>query len=55
MFHNLHSAYGVKFNYISKCKIQHKIFLKTVVETCENGFSNTILVAKVKVVFYING
>ena len=55
MFHNLHSAYGVNFNYISKCKIQHKMNLKTVVETCENGFSNIILVAKLKVEFYING
>ena len=49
MFHNLHSAYGVNFNYISKCKKIPKIFLKTVVKSCENDFSNTILVAKVKV------
>ena len=48
MFHNLHSAYGVNFNYISKCKILHKIFLKAVVVTCEKDFSNTIFVAKVK-------
>ena len=49
MFHNLHSAYGVNFNYISKCKILHEIFLKRVVKTCENDFRNTIFVAKVKV------
>ena len=48
MFHNLHSAYGVNFNYILKSKILQKIFLKTVVKTCENDFSNTIFVAKVK-------
>ena len=49
MFLNFHCAYGVNFNNISKCKILHKIFLKTVVKTCENDFSNTIFVAKVKV------
>ena len=43
MFHIFHPAYGVTFNYISKCKILHKIFLKTVVKTCENDFSSTIL------------
>ena len=48
MFLNFHCAYRVNFN-ISKCKILHKIFLKTVVKTCENDFSNTIFVAKVKV------
>ena len=51
MFYILHSAYGVTFNYISKCKILHKIYLKTVVKTCENDFSNAILVAKVKIEF----
>ena len=45
----LHFAYGVNFNYIPKCKILHKIFLKKVVKTCENDFSNTTCVAKVKV------
>ena len=45
----LHPAFGVNFKYISKCKILHKIFLKTVVKTCENDSSNTIFVAKVKV------
>ena len=55
MFHILHSAYGVTFDYISKCEILHKIFLKTVVKTCENDLSNIILVAKVNVEFYING
>ena len=49
MFHNFHSAYiyGVNFHYISKCKILHKIFLKTIVKICD--FSNTIFVSKVKV------
>ena len=47
----------VNFNYISKCKIHvlHKNISKTVVKTCENDFSNTIIVAKVKVEFNING
>ena len=49
MFHNLHSAYGVNLNDISKCKIVHKIFLKRVVKTCENDFSNAIFIVKVKV------
>ena len=55
MFHNLHSAYRVKFNYISKGKILHFFFFKTVVKTCENDLSNKILFAKVKAKFYING
>ena len=53
MFYNLHSAYRVNFNYISKCKILHKNISKKVVKTCD--FSNAILVAKVKVEFYNNG
>ena len=55
MFHNLHSAYKVNCNHISKCKMLHKNISKTVVKTCENDFSNTTFVAKVKVEFYING
>ena len=51
MFHNLQSAYRVNFNYISKCKMLHKNNSKTVVKTCENDFSNAILVAKMKVDF----
>ena len=43
-----------KFNYISKFKIIHTIFQEAVVKSCENDFSNTILVAKVKVEFHIN-
>ena len=54
MFQNLHYAYRVNFNYISKCKIIHTIFKKAVVKSCENDFSNTILVVKVKVEFHIN-
>ena len=42
------------FNYISKFKIIHTIFQEAVVNSCENDFSNTILVAKVKVEFHIN-
>ena len=42
------------FNYISKFKIIHTIFQEAVVKSCENDFSNTILVAKVKVKFHIN-
>ena len=41
-------------NYISKCKIIHTIFQKAVVKSCENDFSITILVVKVKVEFHIN-
>ena len=41
------------FNYISKFKIIHTIFQEAVVKSCENDFSNTILVAKVKVEFHI--
>ena len=48
MFHILHSAYGVDSNYISKCKILHKILLKTAVKTCENDLRNTIFVAKIE-------
>ena len=43
-----------KFNYISKFKIIHTIFQEAVVKSCENDFSSTILVAKVKVEFHIN-
>ena len=44
-----------KFNYISKFKLIHTIFQEAVtVKSCENDFSNTILVAKVKVEFHIN-
>ena len=53
VFHDLQSAYRVNFNYISKCKMLHKNNSKTVVKTCENDFSNTILVAKVKVDFIL--
>ena len=42
------------FNYISKFKIIHTIFQEAVVKSCENDFSNTILVAKVKEEFHIN-
>ena len=49
MFLNLNCAYGVNFNDISKCKILHKIFLKTVVKTFENDLSNTIFSVNVKV------
>ena len=35
-------------------KIIHTIFQEAVVKSCENDFSNTILVAKVKVEFHIN-
>ena len=42
------------FNYISKFKIIHTIFQEAVVKSCENDFSNTILVAKVKVECHIN-
>ena len=52
---NLHSAYRVNFDYISKCKILHKNISKTVVKACDNNFSNTIRAAKVKEEFYING
>ena len=41
-------------NYISKFKIIHTIFQEAVVKSCENNFSNTILVANVKVEFHIN-
>ena len=44
--HSVYGVYGVNFNYISKCRILHKIFLKTVVKNCGNDLSNTILVAK---------
>ena len=54
MFQNLHYAYRVNFNYISICKIIHTISKKAVVKSCENDFSNTILVVKVKVEFHIN-
>ena len=54
MFQNLHYAYRVNFNYISICKIIHTIFQKAVVKSCENDFSNTIIVVKVKVEFHIN-
>ena len=54
MFQNLHYAYRVNINYISICKIIHTIFQKAVVKSCENDFSNTILVVKVKVEFNIN-
>ena len=54
MFQNLHYAYRVNFNYISKCKLIHKIFQKAVVKSCGNDFSNLILVVKVKVEFKIN-
>ena len=42
------------FNYISKFKIIHTIFHEAVVKSCENDFSNAILVAKVKAQFHIN-
>ena len=42
------------FIYISKFKIIHTIFQEAVVKISENDFSNTILVAKVKVDFHIN-
>ena len=42
------------FDYLSKFKIIHTIFQEAVVKSCENDFSNTILVAKVKVEFHIN-
>ena len=54
MFQNLHYAYRVNFNYISICKIIHTIFQEAVVKSCENDFSKTILVVKVKVEFHIN-
>ena len=54
MFHNLHYAYRVNFNYISICKIIQTIFQKAVVKSCENDFSNTILVVNAKVEFHIN-
>ena len=54
MFQNLHYAYRVNFNYISICKIIHTIFQKAVVKSCENDFSDTVLVVKVKVEFHIN-
>ena len=41
-------------NYISKFKIIHTIFQEAAVKSCENDFSNTILVAKLKVEFHIN-
>ena len=47
-FFNL-SAYRVKFIYVLKCKILHKNISKTIVKTCENDFSSTKLVTKVKV------
>ena len=47
MFCNLHYGYFVNFTYISKWKILHKIYKKTVVETCDNDDINTILVTKV--------
>ena len=55
MFHNLHSAYRVNFNNFLKGKKLHKNISKTVFKTCENDVCNTILVAIVKVEFYING
>ena len=42
------------FNYISKFKIIRTVFQEAVVKSFENDFSNTILVAKVKVEFHIN-
>ena len=42
------------FNYLSKFTIIHTIFKEAVVKSCENDFSNTILVAKLKVEFHIN-
>ena len=42
------------FKYISKFKIIHTIFQGAFVKSCENDFSNTTLVAKVKVEFHIN-
>ena len=54
MFQNLHYAYRVNFNYISKCKIINKIFQKIVVKSCGNDVSNTGLVVKVKVEININ-
>ena len=36
------------FNYISKFKIIHTIFQEAVVKSCENDFSNAILVVKVE-------
>ena len=42
------------FNYISNFKIIHTIFQEAVSSSCENDFSNTILVAKLKVEFHIN-
>ena len=42
------------FKTISKFKIIHTILQEAVVNSCENDFSNTILVAKVKVEFHIN-
>ena len=53
MFQNLQYAYRVNFN-ISISKIIHTIFKKAVVKSCENDFSNTILVVKVKTEFHIN-
>ena len=35
-------------NYISKFKIIHTIFQEAFVKSCENNFSNTILVVKVE-------
>ena len=55
MLHNLHSAYRVNFNNISKGNILHKNISDTVVKTSENDLSKTIFVAKVEVEFYING
>ena len=54
MFQNLHYAYRVNFNYISICNTIHKIFKKAVVKSCENDFSNIILVVKVNVEYHIN-
>ena len=54
MFQNLHYDCREIFYYISKFKIIHTIFQEAVVKSCENDFSNTILVAKVKVEFHIN-
>ena len=50
MFQNLHYAYRVNFNYNNS----YNILKKAVVKSCENDFSNTILVVKVKVEFHIN-
>ena len=52
MFQNLH--YACREIFYLYFKIIHTIFQEAVVKSCENDFSNTVLVAKVKVEFHIN-